>query len=249
MSHSKHILKLTFVMFTLQTCCFLVSAQIGTDSITLNILQRREYPLSFGEQFKQQLSYDILVPSIEIRKSLTLDFPLKYEAPKYENRNHNLHLDKISFLSYPHYSLGENAALYMSRTDDLLPGVAAMNNINAGLVIHPTENWYINISNSAYKYRDFTGIYNDYTINASSYVSLSDNLGINVYGSYSTQAMNNTVRGAMPYSPFAPYSYYGGSIEFKITDKFGIEAGMLRQFNTWTRRWKNMYYVKPKFYK
>lgn len=239
-----------FIMLTLQACCLLVYAQqTGTDSITLNILQRREYPLSFGEQFKQQLSRDMLVPTIEIRKPLTLDFPHKYEAPKYENRNHNLHLDKISFLSYPYYSLGENAALYMSRTDDLLPGIAAMNNINVGLVIQPTENWYINISNSAYKYRDFTGIYNDYTINASSYVSLSENLGINIYGSYSTQAMNNTVSGAMPHSPFAAYSYYGGSIEFRITDKFGIEAGVLRQFNTWTRRWENMYYVAPKFYK
>ncbi|MDO5665906.1 MAG: hypothetical protein Q4G63_11710, partial [Bacteroidia bacterium] len=174
---------------------------------------------------------------------------LQYEKPKYNIPTYNLNLDKISLSHYPLSYLGENNVLYMSHTNDLMPGMAAVNNINLGLKIQPTENWHIDISNSAYKYRDFTGIYNDYTINASSYISLSDNFGINVYGRYSTQALDNTNAGSIPYSPFAPYSYFGGSVEFKITDKFGIEAGMLRQYNTWRRRWENVYFVAPKFYK
>ena len=240
------IIKPLFVLLLFHAYCLLVSAQQAeADSFAISILKRREYPLNIKEQFRQ----DLLSPSVEANKPLMLTFPLRYETPKYEIPAHNLNLDHISYLPYRVYALGDNTLLYMSHTNDFMSGMATVNNINAGLRIQPTENWHINISNSAYKYRDFTGIYNDYTINASSYISLSDNFGINVFGSYSTQAVNNTISGAMPYSPFAPYSYYGGSVEFRVTDKFGIEAGMIRQFNTWTRRWENMYYMAPKFYK
>lgn len=244
------ITKSLFILILFQVCSLVVSAQqTEVDSINLPALKYREYPLNIEEQFRQELRRDLLSPSMEIKKPLTLNFPLQYETPTYQTPKHNLHLDRISFPSYPVYSVGDNSVFYMNQTQDLMPGVASANAVTAGFKVQATENWYIDISNSANKYRDFTGIYNDYTINASSYISLSDNFGINAFGSYSTQSMNNAHAGSIPYSPFAPNSYFGGSVEFKITDKFGIEAGMLRQYNAWRRRWENVYFVAPKFYK
>ncbi len=233
-----------FILLTGFCICSLPihSQKSEVDSVNFPILLHPNFPLSFHEQMRQNL----VKSSMETKKTLPL---LQYEKHKYNISTYNLNLDKNSLLHYPVYHLGENSMLYMSRTNDLMPGMADVNNINLGMKMQPTEGWYLDISNSAYKYRDFTGIYNDYTINASSYISLSDNFGINVYGSYSTQAMNNTNAGSIPYSPFAPYSYYGGSLEYKITDKFGIEVGMLRQYNTWRRKWENVYFAAPKFYK
>lgn len=201
-----------------------------------------KFPLSFHEQIRGNL----VKSSMVTKNTLPL---LQYEKPKYDISTYNLNLDKNTLSHYPVFYLGENTNIYMSGTNDLMPGMAGVNSFNLGIKIQPAKDWYIDISNSAYKYRDFTGIYNDFTINASSYISLFDNFGINVYGRYSTQAMNNINAGSIPYSPFEPYSYYGGSLEYKITDKFGIEVGMLRQYNTWRRKWENVYFAAPKFYK
>lgn len=239
---------LIFFMINIGHGLSVYGQEIDKDLLSLPALQRRDFPLTFDEQLKLELKQDLIAPKTDIRKQIMLS-PLQYEVPDFNhNLQHNLNLDKILYTT-PMYPLGDNSMLYIYQTNDIMPGISHVYSVTAGLNLQPTENWHINVSNSTDKYRDFTGIYNDYTINASSFISLSDNIGVNIYGSYSTNAMNNTRAGAAIYSPLAPYSYYGGSIEFKITDKFGIEAGMLRQYNTWRRKWENVYYASPKFYK
>lgn len=132
--------------------------------------------------------------------------------------------NQFVYYDYSNYPLGDNDVFYMNHLYDIMPGMSSVNSISAGFKMQPTGNWYINLGSSAYQHRDFSGIYNDFTIDASSYISISDNLGLNLYGRYSVNGMNNVDAGSVMNLPFAPYSFCGGSIEFRITDKLDIEA-------------------------
>ena len=42
--------------------------------------------------------------------------------------------------------------------------------------------------------------------------------------------------------------YYGGTIEVKITDRFGLEGGMERHLDPFSGKWKNTPVIRPVFY-
>ena len=48
---------------------------------------------------------------------------------------------------------------------------------------------------------------------------------------------------------FMNQNSYGGTLEFKISDSFGIEAGAEREFNPMTRKWEPHPIIMPVFYK
>lgn len=75
-------------------------------------------------------------------------------------------------------------------------------------------------------------------------VQVADRVFLNGQGSYSVY---NNSSGQLP--PFMyPANSYGGSLEVKITDKFGLQGGAERGFNMFTRQWETSYYVLPVFY-
>ncbi|MDR2891235.1 MAG: hypothetical protein LBV18_06560 [Alistipes sp.] len=77
-------------------------------------------------------------------------------------------------------------------------------------------------------------------------IALTDGVTLKGYGSYS---LYNSAGGQAPVPPMMyPENRYGGSIEVKITDKFGLEGGAQRGFNMFTRQWETSYYVLPVFY-
>lgn len=222
------------------------------DSFPYSTLPGHEFKLEYNHKLMQDLDPDLMRLNILMKKNILPDMPLQYELLPYETWHKPIYnsLDlsggilNSNFISYP--VLGKNA-FYLSGTQDLMPGIFFMNSMTAGFIIQPTDNWVINMSGSAIKYRDLIGIHNDFSIKASTYISLSDHWGINIFGGYSVNAMNNVAERVNTKSPFAPSSYFGGSLEYKFTDKFSFEAGMRREFNPWLRRWENVYYVVPKF--
>ncbi|MDH6356052.1 hypothetical protein M2132_002410 [Dysgonomonas sp. PH5-45] len=87
----------------------------------------------------------------------------------------------------------------------------------------------------------------DYGINGQVKFVLNDRIRINAFGQYSMNAeknrftdMNNGMFGQ---------TYYGGSMEFRITEKFGVETGIIRELNPITGKWTNTPYIAPVFYK
>lgn len=75
-------------------------------------------------------------------------------------------------------------------------------------------------------------------------VKVAERIYVNGYGQYS--AYNNSPH-ILPMGMY-PATSYGGTIEVKITDKFGIEGGAFREYDPFTRKWKTHYYVSPVFY-
>ena len=87
---------------------------------------------------------------------------------------------------------------------------------------------------------------NDVGINGSIKFKLTDNISINGYGQYSAYAKQNNVYG--PLMNMYPTTYFGGTLEYKITGKFGIEAGIVRELNPFNGKWENKPYFAPVFY-
>lgn len=248
----KQVLVITVIFFSFVGTVHAQQRESRGDSFPFSTLPGREFKLEYNHKLMQGLNPDLMRPNILMKKHILPDMPLQYELPPYETWHkpiyNSLNLSggilNSNLISYP--VLGKNA-FYLSGTQELMPGISSMNSMTAGFMVQPTDNWIININSSAVKYRDFIGIQNDFTINATTYISLSDNWGINIYGSYSMNEMNNVIKGFDMKSPFAPNSYFGGSLEYKFTDKVSLEAGMRREFNPWLRRWESVYYVVPKF--
>lgn len=249
---SKQVLVITVILFSFLGEAYAQQGGNYGDSFPFSTLPGREFKLEYDPKLIQGLNPDLMRSNRLIKEDILSGTPLQYEPPLYEIWHRSIYNDlnlsgrllNSNLISYP--VLGKNT-FYLSGTQDFMPGISSMNSMTAGFMIQPMDNWIINISGSAIKYQDFIDIHNDFTINASTYITLSDNWRINILGGYSMNAMKNVVEGVDKKSPFAPSSYFGGSLEYKFTDNFSLEGGMRREFNPWLKRWENVYYIVPKF--
>ncbi|WP_418895324.1 hypothetical protein [Limibacterium fermenti] len=138
-------------------------------------------------------------------------------------------------------------ALYLYGRVEEIPGIAIVNSATVGIILQPTEYWNMNVGGSAYRFRNLKGLYNDFTINASTHIEISDIIGLNIFGSYSTNARLNAHPGELKYSPFAPTTHYGGSIQYQKSNKFSLETGIKRELNVWTNEWESIIFIRSNF--
>lgn len=79
-------------------------------------------------------------------------------------------------------------------------------------------------------------------------VQVAERVFINGYGQYSLY--NSAGSGGVQQLPLGMYpaTSFGGSIEVKVAEHFGLEGGAQREYNPFTRKWETSYYVLPVFY-
>lgn len=128
---------------------------------------------------------------------------------------------------------------YLRRFDEQLIGFAAARNVEAGLHYAPMESFSVIFNTRLSKFRDLSGIYNDVSLNLQLNLALSKFLIFHGYAGYSTFSVSNVLRGMMPNSPFSSKSYWAGGIEVRPIRAFGLEGGLIRQFNPWRMQWEN----------
>lgn len=226
----KQVLAITVISFSFVGEIYAQQGGGYGDSFPFSTLPGREFRLDYNPTLMPDLNPGLMMPDRLKNRSMLPDISLQYQKPSYEiwhrpiynEMNISGRLLNSNIIAYP--LLGKNA-FYLSGTQDFMPGISSMNSMTAGLMIQPVDNWIIDISGSAVKYQDFIGIHNDFTFNASTHFSLSDNLIINIFGGYSINALRNVVEGFDTRSPFAPVSYFGGTLEYRFTDGFSLEGG------------------------
>lgn len=84
----------------------------------------------------------------------------------------------------------------------------------------------------------------DYGLNSRMDLRLNDRLNIKLYGTYSLKGKQALVNQNSIYSE----NNYGGAIEYRISDKFGMGMGVDRQLNPFTGKWVTRPFVYPIFY-
>ncbi|MFV0419655.1 MAG: hypothetical protein ACK5KT_13120 [Dysgonomonas sp.] len=149
---------------------------------------------------------------------------------------------------YSYYSgLGSSNRLWMSSSSiqSTYPTLGSIRMVSLNLNYQPFD-WLI-VSGGSYtaKYNLGGHSFNDTGINGNLKFIVHDRIRFNAYGQYSVYGKQNNTGGMMG---MFPQSYYGGSIELKITQKFGVEGGVIRELNPFNGKWENRTFVAPVFY-
>lgn len=98
------------------------------------------------------------------------------------------------------------------------------------------------------KYNIYNSFENNLNLNSQLRFQLSDRFFFNVFGNYSTSGNKNTDLFRSLNSSMFPQNNYGGSFEFKVTDKWGIMSGVEREFDPFRGKWVTKPFIVPVFY-
>ncbi|MCD8193422.1 MAG: hypothetical protein LUD74_02520 [Tannerellaceae bacterium] len=77
----------------------------------------------------------------------------------------------------------------------------------------------------------------------------TDWLKLNAWGRYTLYNKDEKYNPALYLNPYQPHTNVGGSMEFKITDKFGVGIGLDYKYNPMRRRMEREQLFYPLFYK
>ena len=107
-----------------------------------------------------------------------------------------------------------------------------------------------NVDFSAGIYAAKFNIYNDFLndggFNGNLKFQLSDRININLFGQYSITGSNIAISPFI--SPIYPHSDFGGSMEFKVNNDWGIMMGAENEYDVFLRKWVTRPFIMPVFY-
>jgi hypothetical protein len=148
---------------------------------------------------------------------------------------------------YNQYRVSNQSWISTSRTSNAYQGLGGVYTINANYNVKVGGFAILSAGMYASKYNIYNNFQNGMGFNGNIKFVLSDRISINASGQYSTQGNKN---GISPFlSTMYPSTNYGGSFEFKVTDKWGLIMGAQQEFDVFTRKWVTTPYILPLFYK
>lgn len=185
-----------------------------------------------------------------------------YQGPPLESNtfSRNPYINDYRFSSFK--PLSEGLWLSSSSIQETYPILGAVRNVDMNINYQPSD-WLV-LSGGAFvsKYnlggsvigdrgknmdpKFIFGSYNDAGVKGNIKFILHDRIRLNGFGQYSAYGKEN---GVPSMGMMYPQSYYGGSLEIKITEKFGVESGVVRELNPFNGKWENRPYFTPVFYK
>lgn len=149
---------------------------------------------------------------------------------------------------YGSFSIDENSWINTTRTNDFYYGFGMRSTASA------TYNYKLGdfgvFTAGAYltKYNINYDFYNGAGFNGNLKIPLGERISIHAFGQYSLTDNKNLNL----YQGMYPTTNFGGSVELKVTDKFGINAGMVREWMfdplRGGFRWVNRPFFMPVFY-
>lgn len=180
---------------------------------------------------------DFVVPPLKtyVGPPLTTDYILNPHFPYAEN-----------YAYAGLWGLSDRAWATSLSTNNRYPSIGRVRSVDIQLNYKLTDWMYVSGGPYASKYDIYMTHMNDWGVNGSMKFIVSDRIRFNAYGQYSLNADKNKIGG--PLLDMFPHTYYGGTMEIKITDKFGIEGGLIRELNPFTGKWENRPVINPVFY-
>ncbi len=210
--------------------------EVLSDSFKLSIPEYSPYstgipPLSLASLTSISVEPD---PFKEIRMSAHV--PIRYSDYQYSNVYGLMELDNNLWLS-------------TARTNDFYYGLGIVRSAQASLNFNIEDFGVLSLGSYITKYNVAHSFHNGAGVNANLRIPIGDRIFLNTFGQYSTNDNKDKIN---PYSMMYPTTNFGGSVEFKVTDKWGINAGMIREweFDPWrgSGRWVNRPFITPVFY-
>lgn len=249
-NHRANVCRLFLLSLTLYGHVLSVTAQQDHSNIfSYSDLSKREYHLQLHDQLRKGFNRDLLKHDMWIihnQKALQItDINSSLDAYDVNNSyRSSYNVNHTGFLP----SLSDRNSFSFLGEANAIPGITSLNKVTLGYNSNLSDNWNVNVSSSAVKFRDLTGIHNDFSIDASVYFSITNDLELKLHGGYSIKGVKNVIAGYDMRSPYAPSTSYGGNIEYKISDKLSVGMGMVREYNPWLKRWEKVYYSTLKYH-
>jgi len=185
---------------------------------------------------------------------LKLNTGLNYDKPLFKSEILNLKVPKFipdfdySVNTYSLIPLNSNSWITTSRINSNYIGMGGLSSAGA------QYNWRINDfmfysgGVALSKYNIYNSFENNLNLNSSLRFELSDRFFFNVFGNYSTPGNKSTDLFRSINSSMFPQNNFGGSFEFKVTDKWGIVTGAEREFDPFKGKWVTKPFIMPIFY-
>ncbi len=200
---------------------------------------------------KEKKEIDLKIPPLDI-----------YTGPPLESNTFTRYPFANDYTFNSGMKISDNMWISTSSSQNTYPTLGAVRKINMNLNYQPFERLIISGGTYGAKYTLGESTFNFYEgghpsnfgINAYNDVGatgsikfiLHDRIRLNAYGQYSAFGEKNGLRG--PMIDMFPQTFYGGTIEVKITEKFGVEGGVIRELNPFNGKWVNRPYFAPVFY-
>lgn len=137
--------------------------------------------------------------------------------------------------------IDDNLSLVGSGSYTTYPALGNIGTGSLGLYATPTDRLSIGLGANAVKYHMGRSAWNDYGLYVNGSFKLTDRLSVNAFGQYYFDKRYHSV-GAMGYMQSA---VYGGSFDYKFSDKFSLALGAQRYYDPYTRTWKTVPIVAP----
>jgi len=97
------------------------------------------------------------------------------------------------------------------------------------------------------KFNIYNDFFNDGGLNGNFKINLTDQMSINLFGQYSITSSRISISPFI--SPLYPHSNFGGSLEFKVNDSWGLMMGAENEYDVFLRKWVTRPFIMPVFYK
>jgi hypothetical protein len=207
---------------------------VNTD-ISVNKPEMRKYDLYQPLQKEDVKEINLNIPPLDV-----------YSGPPVESDNFTRYPFANNYSYYSGMSVSDDVWLTSSSIQSAYPTIGAVRTVNMRFNYQPADRLIISVGPYGSKYALYGANYNDVGVNGSMKFILHDRIRINGYGRYSVRGKQNGIGG--PMMSMYPQTYYGGTIELKISEKFGIEGGVIRELNPFNGKWVNRPYFAPVFY-
>jgi hypothetical protein len=123
------------------------------------------------------------------------------------------------------------------------PGLGTIGMGSLGLTQTIDEKLTVTAGLTGTKYHMGRDAWNDYGIYGNASYRLNDRLSINAFGQYYLNQRYSSI-AAMSYMQ---NSVYGGSLDIKISDNFGLDLGAQRYYDVYAHKWRTMPIIAPNF--
>ncbi|WP_455672914.1 hypothetical protein [Phocaeicola sp.] len=174
------------------------------------------------------------------------DFTLKEEMPRISPYTFKGDPFGHDYIDGRAYQINRTGVLSGFHSFTGLPTIGEMQNV--GVMYTQQLNDFISLTGGVYaaKYNVYGARFNDFGTQGRLSFRVNERMRINMFGTYS---FNNKYGVTPMVQPYMNQTSYGGSLEFKISDRFGLEVGAEREFNVATRKWEIHPIISPVFYK
>lgn len=191
--------------------------------------------MSADWQINQQGEYELMIPSSREflyppqHDEFATSYPFIYDYGLYTYRE-----------------LSNKLYITSGSEQNTYPTMGTVRTVDGSLNYDLTS--WLTVSGGTYmsKYSLRGGLYRDVGASGAMRFYIGDRVRINTFGQYSVYGKSNGV--GYYESGMFPQTHYGGSLEFKVNDKFGVEAGVVRELDPFSGKWKDRRYVAPVFY-